>query len=54
MAGSGVTVTATSSVAMLGDVRAGSPGPRLPEDHDLRHPEVKTLRQFARALVPAR
>ena len=38
MAGTGVTVTATSTVAMLGDVRAHTPDGRLPEDHDLRHP----------------
>ena len=54
MAGSGVAVTATSSVMVLGHVRGAVPGHPDAKDHDLRHPEVKTLRQFALTLVPDR
>ena len=49
-----MAVTATSSVMMLGNVPGAFPDTRLPESHDLRHPEVKTLRRFAGTLVPDR
>ena len=52
-AGSAVPVTATSTVGLLG-IPGACPDIRMPESHDLRHPEVKTLRQFARDLVPDR
>jgi len=53
-AGSAVPVTATSTVRVARGVRGAGPDIRMPESHDLRHPEVKTLRQFARDLVPDR
>ena len=53
-AGSAVPVTATSTIGLLGGRPGAFPDIRMPESYDLRHPEVKTLRQFARALVPDR
>jgi hypothetical protein len=54
-AGSAVPVTATPPLSgLLGGVQGAYPDIRMPESHDLRHPEVKTLRQFARDLVPDR
>jgi hypothetical protein len=52
-AGSAVPVTATSMSGLLG-IPGACPEIRMPESHDLRHPGVKTLRQFARDLVPDR
>ena len=53
-AGSAVPVTATPPRSGLLGTPGVCPDIRLPESHDLRHPEVKTLRQFARDLVPDR
>jgi hypothetical protein len=54
-AGSAVPVTATPPLSkLLGGVPGACPDIRMPESHDLRHPDVKTLRQFARDLVPDR
>ncbi len=53
-AGSAVPVTATSSVGAARGGPGGMPGHPDAESYDLRHPEVKTLRQFARDLVPDR
>jgi len=53
-AGSAVPVTATSTIGLLGGRPGAFPDVQMPESYDLRHPEVKTLRQFARALVPDR
>ena len=53
-AGSAVPVTATPPLSGLLGCPGACPDLRMPEGHDLRHPEVKTLRQFARDLVPDR
>ena len=53
-AGSAVPVTATPPRSGLLGAPGAYPDIRMPESHDLRHPEVKTLRQFARDLVPDR
>jgi hypothetical protein len=53
-AGSAVPVTATSSISAAREHPGAGPDDPDAESYDFRLPEVKTLRQFARDLVPDR